>query len=439
MTLITKKHLPRRTFLRGLGAAVALPLLDSMVPAQTPLLQTAARPKLRAGFVYVPHGSILPQWTPIGDGAGFKFSRILKPLESFRERITVVTGCALNAENGHAISNSMWLNGVKPAHGTEIRSGTTIDQMIAARIGQDTSFPSLEIATEDHSSELGSCGGDYACAYMNTISWRNPTTPNPMELNPRVVFERMFGGDGATAEQRAARLKDNLSLLDGVTASAKDLAKSMDARDRARLTDYLENVREIERRIATVEKRNTESNLAAPDAPIGVPDSFEEHARLLFDLWALAFQGDITRVTTFMLARELSTRTYPQIGVPDGHHPISHHQNVPEQIEKHAKINTYHISLFAEFLEKLRKTPDGEGNLLDHSMILYGSGMSNGNVHSHDILPALIAGGAVGRLRGNRHVKAPLMTPFSNLLVSMLDKAGVPTEHLGDSSGRVEI
>ena len=435
MTFLTKNHLSRRTLLRGAGAAVALPFLDSMTPAQTRL----PKPALRAGFVYVPHGAILPQWTPIGDGADFKFSRILKPLEPFRERITVVTGCAINAENGHAISNSMWLNGVKPAHGTEIRSGTTADQLIAAKISQDTTYPSLELATEDHSAELGSCGGDYACAYMNTISWRNPTTPNPMELNPRVVFERLFGGDGATAEERVARLKDNLSLLDGITASAKDLSRSLDPRDRARLTDYLDNVREIERRIAQAEKKNRESDLAAPDTPVGIPDSFEEHAKLMFDLWALAFQGDITRVTTFMMARELSTRTYPQIGVAEGHHPVSHHQNVPEQIEKHAKINTYHVSLFAGFLEKLRNSPDGDGSILDHSMILYGSGMSNGNVHSHDILPAVIAGGAAGRLRGNRHVKVPLMTPLANVLVSLLDKAGVPSDHLGDSSGRVDI
>jgi hypothetical protein len=274
---------------------------------------------------------------------------------------------------------------------------------------------------------------------MNTISWRNATTPNPMELNPRVVFERLFGGDGATAAERAARLDDNLSLLDGVTASAKDLSKTLDTRDKARLTDYLDNVREIERRIAQAEKKNTQSGLAAPDTPPGIPDSFEEHVKLMFDLWALAFQGDITRVTTFMMARELSTRTYPQIGVPEGHHPVSHHQNVPEQIEKHAKINTYHITLLAGFLEKLRGTQDGDGNLLDHSMILYGSGMSNGNVHSHDILPAVIAGGAAGRLRGNRHVKVPLATPISNMLVSLLDKAGVQTDHLADSTGRVEI
>jgi Protein of unknown function (DUF1552) len=439
MNLIAKRHLSRRTLLRGAGAAIALPLLDSMVPAQTPLAKTAAKPVLRAGFIYVPHGAILPQWTPIGDGADFQFSRILKPLEPFRDRVTVVTGCAINAENGHAISNSMWLNGVKPAHGTEIRSGTTADQLIAAKIGQDTTFPSLELATEDHSAELGSCGGDYACAYMNTVSWRNPTTPNPMELNPRVVFERLFGGDGATAAERMARLKDNLSLLDGVTASAKDLGRQLDPRDRARLTDYLDNVREIERRIAQAEKKNSESELAAPETPAGIPDSFEEHVKLMFDLWALSFQGDITRVATFMMARELSTRTYPQIGINEGHHPVSHHQNVPEQIDKHARINTYHVSLFAGFLEKLRNTPDGDGNMLDHSMILYGSGMSNGNVHSHDILPAVIVGGAAGRLKGNRHVKAPLATPMANLLVSLVGKAGVPADHLGDSTGRIDI
>ncbi|MBV8906123.1 MAG: DUF1552 domain-containing protein, partial [Acidobacteriia bacterium] len=310
MTFVTRRHLSRRTLLRGAGAAIALPFLDSMVP-----VRAAVKSTLRAGFIYVPHGAILPQWTPIGDGADFKFSRILKPLEPFRDRITVVTGCAINAENGHAISNSMWLNGTRPAHGTEIRSATTADQLIAAKIGQDTTFPSLELATEDHSAELGSCGGDYACAYMNTISWRNPTTPNPMELNPRVVFERLFGGDGATAAERLARLNDNLSLLDGVTASAKDLSKSLDARDRARLTDYLDNVREIERRIAQAEKKNSESELVAPETPAGIPDSFEEHVKLMFDLWALAFQADIARVTTFMMARELSTRTYPQVGV----------------------------------------------------------------------------------------------------------------------------
>jgi Protein of unknown function (DUF1552) len=437
---LTKKHLPRRTFLRGVGVTIALPLLDSMIPSRTALAQTAAKPTFRAGFIYIPMGAQMPQWTPIGDKPGFKYSRILKPLEPFRSQINVVTGTSLIAENGHALSNAMWLNGTKPAHGTEIRGGTTVDQLIAEKIGQDTTYPSLEIATEDHASELGSCGGDYACAYMNTISWRTPTTPNPMELNPRVLFERMFGGDGATAEQRVARLRDNLSILDGVTASVNDLSKGMDSKDKARIKDYLENVREIERRIAKAEKQNSESTgYGAPDAPVGIPDSFADHANLLFDLWAIAFQGNITRVVSFMLARELSTRTYPQIGVPDGHHPVSHHQNDPQRMEMQAKINTYHMEMFANFLTKLKNTPDGDGNMLDNSMILYGSGMSNSNVHAHDQLPILIAGGAAGRLKGDRHIKVKNDTPLSNLLVSLLDKAGVRTDHLGDSSGRIEI
>jgi hypothetical protein len=435
---ITKKHLHRRTMLKAMGAAVALPLLDSMVPAQTPLSKTAAKPVFRAGFIYVPHGSIMAQWTPIGDGKGFKFSRILQPLEPFRSQVNIVSGCSLVVENGHALSTGMWLTGVKPAHGTEIRSGTTIDQYIAQHVGQDTTFPSLEIATEDHSTELGSCGGDYACAYMNTISWRTPTTPNPMELNPRVLFERMFGGDGATAEDRATRLRNNLSLLDGVTKSVSDLSKNLDAKDKSRLNDYLDNIREIERRIAKAEKQTMESGIAAPETPVGIPDSFDEHANLLFDLWHVAFQGDITRVVTFMLARELSTRTYAHIGVPDGHHPVSHHQNVPEVIEKHAKINTYHVSLFARFLDKLRNTKDGDGNMLDHSMIMYGSGMSNGNVHSHSLLPVAVVGGA-GKLKGDQHVKVQPDTPLSNLLLGLIEASGMKMDHFGDSSGIIRL
>jgi hypothetical protein len=437
---LTKKYLPRRTFLRGAGAAIALPLLDSMIPANTALADTAARPMLRAGFVYIPMGAQIPQWTPIGDGPGFKYSRILKPIEQFRAQVNVVSGTSLNVENGHTLSNAMWLNGTKPAHGTEILSGTTIDQIIAKKIGQETSFPSLEMATEDHASELGSCGGDFACSYMNTISWRTPTTPNPMELNPRILFERMFGGDGSTAAKRVARLRDNLSILDGVTQSVNDLSKRLDQKDKARLSDYMDNVREIERRIARVEKQNAESpESSAPATPAGIPDSFEEHATLLYDLWAVAFQADITRVVTFMLARELSTRTYPQIGVPDGHHPVSHHQNDPAKKEQQAKINVYHMEMFSRFLTKLKNMPAGDGNMLDQSMILYGSGMSNSNVHAHDQLPILIAGGAAGRLKGDRHIKVPNDTPLSNLLVGMLEVADCRADKVGDSSGRITL
>ena len=438
---LTRKHLPRRTFLRGVGATIALPLLDSMIPAGTALAATAAAPTLRCGFIYIPMGAQIPQWTPVGDKPGaFKYSRILKPLEQFRDRVNIVSGTSLIAENGHTLSNAMWLNGTKPAHGTEIHSGTTIDQIIAQKIGQETSFPSIEIATEDHASELGSCGGDYECSYMNTISWRTPTTPNPMELNPRVLFERMFGGDGATAAQRVARLNDDLSILDGVTQTVNDLSKHLDAKDKSRLSDYMDNLREIERRIAKVEKQNSESTeLGAPNAPVGIPDSFEEHAHLLYDLWAVAFQADITRVVSFMLARELSTRTYPQIGVTDGHHPVSHHQNDPVKKEQQAKINVYHMEMFARFLTKLNNMPAGDGNMLDHSMILYGSGMSNSNVHAHDQLPILIAGGAAGRLKGDRHIKVPNDTPLSNLLVGMLEVAGVGQNKLGDNTGRIEL
>jgi len=448
MTIVTKKHLSRRTLLQGIGTAISLPLLDSMIPALTAQTKTAANVVPRAGFIYVPHGAVMDKWTPVGTGADFEFGPILSPLAKHRDNVIVLSNlCHHQAEAlgdggaDHSRATATWLNGVhaKKTEGEDVRAGTTVDQMAAEKIGQETRFPSLEIATEDMTGLIGACDVGYSCAYMNTISWRTPTTPLPMEINPRVVFERLFGGDGATAEQRAARLKDNLSLLDGIAQSAKDLSKTLDARDKVRLSDYLENVREIERRIEQAEKKHSDSEIAAPDTPAGVPDSYEEHVKLLYDLWAIAFQGDITRVTTFMMARELSTRTYPQIGVPDGHHPVSHHQNVPERMDQHAKINTYHIGLFAGFLDKLRNTPDGNGNLLDHSMILYGSGMSNGNVHSHDILPALIAGGAAGRMKGNLHVKAPLMTPLSNLLVAMLDKAGIAADRLGDSSGRIDI
>jgi len=437
---LTKKHLPRRTFLQSAGAAIALPLLDSMIPARTALAATAAKPMLRAGFIYIPMGAHMADWTPIGDQPGFKYSRILKPLEPFRDRVTVVSGTSLLVENGHTLSCAPWLNGVKPAHGTEILSGTTIDQIIAKKIGQETTFPSLEMATEDHASELGSCAGDFECSYMNTISWRSPTTPNPMELNPRVLFERMFGGDGTTAEMRVARLRDDLSILDGVTQTVNDLTKTLDAKDKARIGDYMENLREIERRIAKVEKQNSQSTeLGAPTAPVGVPDSFEEHANLLYDLWAIAFQADITRVASFMLARELSTRTYPQIGVPDGHHPVSHHQNDPVRKEMQSKINTYHMEMFARFLTKLKNMPAGDGNMLDNSMILYGSGMSNSNVHAHDNLPILVAGGAAGKLKGDRHIKVSNDTRMSNLLVGLLHTAGIPAERQGDSSGVIEI
>ena len=437
---ITRKHLSRRAFLRtSVGATFALPLLDAMVPAQTPLARTAAAPLQRFGFIYVPHGSIMKEWTPAQEGVGFEFSPILAPLERFRNHLNVITGLSNTGENGHSVSTAMWLSGTFPAKGSVTRLNTTIDQMIAQRIGQTTTFPSIELATEDHSSHLGSCAGDFLCSYMSTISWRTPTQPQPMEINPRVVFERMFGGDAATAKERIARIERNTSILDAVGESVRDMQRGLGARDRAKLTEYLDNVREIERRIQQAEKHRDEFHIEAPATPVGVPESWEEHVKLMFELMALAYQGNLTRVTTFMMARELSTLSYPQIGVADGHHPVSHNNNVPGQVAKKAKIDAYHLELFGNFLERLRSTPDGDGNLLDHSMFLYGSGMSNGNLHTHENLPILLAGGAAGRLKGGRHIKMTKYTPLSNLMIALLDKAGVPTDHFGESSGRIEL
>jgi len=436
---LTKKHISRRTFIRSsVGATFALPLLDAMVPAQTPLARTAAAPLQRFGFIYVPHGSIMKEWTPLQDGPGFDYSPILRPLERFRSQVNVLTGLANNGENGHSPSTAMWLSGTFPAKGSVIKLNTTVDQLIAQKIGQGTPFPSIELATEDHSSHLGSCAGDFLCSYMSTISWRTPTQPLPMEINPRVVFERMFGGDAATPEERRARVERNNSILDAVGESVSDLQRGLGARDRAKLTEYLDNVREIERQIQQTEKRAA-TLVDVPPTPVGVPEAWEEHAKLMFELMALAYQGNITRVVSFMLARELSTLSYPQIGVADGHHPVSHNNNVPEQMAKKAKIDMYHLDLFGNFLDRLRSTPDGDGNLLDHSMFLYGSGMSNGNLHTHDNLPILLVGGAAGRLKGDRHIRMKANTPLSNVMMAILDKAGVATDRFGESSGRIEL
>jgi hypothetical protein len=437
MNFITKKHVSRRTVLRGLGVSVALPLLDSMVGAQTPLSQTAANPLSRFGFIYIPHGKIMNRWTPTKTGTGFEFTPILKPLEPFRDRMVVVSGLSeRGTDGGHSLSPSQWLTGVMPKHteAEDIEAAKTMDQLIADKIGQDNQFPSLELATEDLTGLVGACEGGYSCSYMNTISWKTPTTPLPMEVNPRVVFERMFGG-GGSLEHRLARMEEDASILDSITQRVSHLESGLGARDRARLSEYLDNVREIERRIHRAEKQSS-SSLSVPDAPIGVPDSFEEHAKLMFDLLALAYQANLTRVFTFMMARELSGRTYPQIGVPDPHHAVSHHQNDPATIVKHEKINTYHIQLLAGFIDKLRATPDGDGSLLDHSMIIYGSGMGNGNVHSHDPLPALALGGQV---RGGRHVVTGEHIPVANLMLTVGQKAGLPLESFGNSTATVDL
>jgi hypothetical protein len=439
--LITRKHLPRRTFLRGMGVTIALPLLESMIPAQTLLRKTAAAGSARIGFVYVPHGAIMDQWTPAAEGAGFEFPRILKPLEPFRDRINVVTGLGHRAADStavHSLSPTTWLSGVrpKPTQGVDAFAGVTADQIAAQHIGQDTVLPSLEVAIEDHSGLIGACDRDYGCIYMNTLSWRTPTTPMPMEINPRKIFERMFGA-GGSPELRAMRLKQDESILDAIRDDAKGLQLKLGAQDRVTLNEYMENIREIERRIERAGQQSASEGLELPDTPAGIPYSYDEHVGLMYDLLALAYQANVTRVFTFMMAREVSNRTYPQVGVPDGHHATSHHQNRAEKIEKLVKIQMYHLTLFSKFLEKLKATPDGDGNLLDHSVLLYGSNMSNSNAHNHFPLPNLLVGGGAGRLKGGRHLKYEDHTPMTNLLVTMLDKAGVELESLGDSTGRL--
>jgi hypothetical protein len=437
--IITRKAIPRRTMLRGIGVAVALPLLDSMVPAATALANTPAKGTQRFGFFYVPHGSIMRQWTPAQEGANFEFSPILKPLEGFRDSLTVLSNLANYGESGHSVSSAMWLSGTFPSKGSLLKLGTTVDQIIAQKIGRESTFPSMEFATEDHSSHLGSCAGDFLCSYMSTISWASPTQPLPMEINPRVAFERMFGGDRATPEERKTRLRKNTSILDAVAESASELRVKLGPRDRTRVGEYLDNVREIERRIVQAEKQRNETGVEAPPTPVGIPEDWEEHVKLQFDLIALAYQGNLTRVVSFMIARELSTLSYPQIGVADGHHPVSHNNNVPEQVAKKAKIDTYHLDLFAQFLDKLKATPDGDGTLFSNSLFLYGSGMTNGNAHDHENLPTLVVGGGAGTHKGNRHLRMAKSTALSNLMVSLADKAGVPVEKFGQSSGAIEL
>ena len=439
--LITKKHLPRRTFLRGMGVTLALPLLDSMIPAQTLTRKTAAAASPRLGFVYVPHGAIMDKWTPATEGAGFEFSPILKPLEPFRDRLTIVSGLGHRAADStavHSLSPTTWLSGVrpKPTQGTDAFAGITADQIAAQAIGQDNILPSMELAIEDHSGLIGACDRDYGCIYMNTLSWRTHTTPLPMEINPRIVFERMFGQGGSAAD-RLARIEGDRSILDAVTKEATGLQAKLGPQDRIKISEYLENVREIERRIQKASQQ-VDPNMKLPEQPAGIPFSYEEHVGIMYDLLALAYQANISRVFTFMMAREVSNRTYPQVGVHDGHHATSHHQNRTDKIEKLVKIQNYHLTLFTKFLEKLNATQDGDGSLLDHSLILYGSNMSNSNAHNHFPLPTLLLGGGAGTMKGGHHIKQPDHTPMTNVLLTMLHKAGVEVESLGDSTGVIE-
>ena len=434
----TKKFISRRTILRGIGTGIALPFLDAMVPAFTPTARTAANPLKRFGAIFVPLGERPGYWTPQTAGADFEFTPILKPLEPFRNSITVVSELC-DPLDGHAVTVAAWLSGSIPFRtiAENVRAGTTIDQVIVAKIGQDTPLPSLELATEDFTGWIGGCDTAYSCAYMNTISWKTPTTPLPMEINPRAVFERMFGRPGTRA-QRLERMQEDRSILDSVREDVLDLQKRIGSKDRARLNEYLDHVREIEERIQKAEKQAS-NKVTVPDAPIGIPESFEDHALLMYDLAAVAYEANITRVFTYMKSRDASQRVYPNIGVNEPHHAMSHHGNNPEKLAGLVKLNTYHVSLFSKFVERLQSTPDGDGSLLDHSLILYGSGMSESDTHLRLNVPTLLVGGAAGQIKGNRHIQTAKETPLANLMVSLANKFDCDIDKFGISTGHVDL
>jgi hypothetical protein len=442
--IVTGKHLPRRTFLKGLGAAVALPMLDAMTPAfAAPALKQAPT---RLAFTYIPNGVTLEAWTPAVGGRDFEFTRILKPLEGLREHTLVITGLAQQNANAladgagdHARAAACYLTGVHPRKtaGADIQAGVSVDQIAAGAIGGDTRYPSIELGC-DESRTVGNCDSGYSCAYTNSLSWRSPTSPMPPETNPRLAFERLFGGidAGLDPATRAIRRRERRSILDVVAARTNALVGSLGPSDRRKMDEYLTSVREIERRIEIAERDTRE---VTPDfeMPSGVPVLFADYASLMFDMQAIALQADLTRVSTLMLGREGSLRTYPEIGVPDPHHPLTHHRDNPEWIEKVTKVNVLHMELFAKFVAKLAATPDGDGTLLDHSIVVYGSGIADGNKHTHEDLPVVVAGHG-GGLLGGRHLVYPTNTPMTNFYLTMLDRIGVKEETIGDSTGRVE-
>ncbi len=439
---VSKRVLPRRTFLRGSGVAIALPLLDAMLPAATAVESTPAAPQKlrRLGFVYVPMGCDHSRWTPSQTGALTELPFILQPLEPIRRHVAVLSQLNLAPAypGTHATSNASFLSAAraKRTESDDYYLGTTVDQVAARQLGRDTQLPSLELAM-DLISIVGQCDNGYACVYQNNLSWASPTSPLPAEAHPRLVFERMFGAGASPAERRRT-LRRRAAILDAVLDDFRRLNRTLGPADRARVSEYLESVREVERRIQKAEQAAARAETVDFDRPRGVPAEYAEHAKLMFDLQWLALRGDITRVITFQLARETSNRTYPEIGVPEPHHPLTHHGGDPEKIAKVAKINRFHVSLFAYFLKKLQQTPEADGTLLDHVLYLYGSGMGNPNVHDHENLPILVAGGAAGRMRGGRHVVFDRPTPLANVHLTLLDKVGVRLDRFGDSTGRVD-
>ena len=438
--IITKKALPRRTFLKGAQAVLALPLLDAMIPAATAWAKTPAKPVPRLGFVFIPMGCDHSRWTPPAQEKLSELSPILHPLDPVKDQITVITNTRLQPAypGTHDTSNASFLSAsfAKHTEGSDYYLGTTIDQVAAKQIGGETQLPSLELSM-DLTPLAGVCNNGYACVYQNCLSWSSPTTPLPSEAHPRIVFERLFG-EGGNAEARRAALHSRASLLDSFSADIAKLKQRVGVPDRVRVDQYLDSVREIERQIERAEAAALDNDMPDLDRPVGVPAAFADHARLMFDLQILAFQADITRVVTFQLTRELSNRTYPEIGVADPHHPTSHHGNDPEKVAKIAKINTFHVSLFSEFLQKLKATPDGDGSLLDHSLYLYGSGMGNPSLHDHENLPIVVAGGATTGLKGGRHIKYEKPMPLANLHLTLLDRVGIRLDSFGDSSGKIE-
>jgi Protein of unknown function (DUF1552) len=431
---ITKKFLDRRTVLRGAGAMIALPLLDAMVPAATALANTAARPLVKLGFVYFPHGAIMEKWTPEKEGTDFELTPILEPLKPFQKQLTIISGLGNRpgeSQAVHAIVPATWLSCVHPKQGQDPNMAITADQIAAKYIGQETPLPSLEIATEAPGGG-GACDRDYGCNYSGTISYRTATTPLPMEYNPHKLFQRLFGR-GDTPEERKELVEEQASILDMVRQDASDLQRRLGARDRAMLNDYLDTVRELERRIQKTQAQDL-SHLKLPNVPVGNPESFDQTMSLMYDMAALAYQANLTRVMNMMVAAEVSGRTYNNIGVPDAFHAVSHHANDPVKKDKLVKIQNYHTRVLAKFLTKLQNTPDGDGSLFDHSIILYGSNMSNSDRHNQFPLPTALIGGGCGKLKGGQHLRYPDHTPLSNALLTMLDRAGVPVEKIGDST-----
>ena len=438
---IFKKTLPRRTVLRGLGASLALPLLDSMIPALSSASAQVAQPTKRLGVVYVPNGMAMKSWTPATEGAGFEITRIMEPMAAYQDRMLVITGLDGPRSNAgvHASASTRFLTGAIPARTeSDLQASVSLDQMVARQLGRETQLSSLELAL-DQNDVFGSCDIGFSCQYTSTIAWRDAYPPLPMETNPRVVFERLFGDTGTTdSEVRLQRMRKDKSLLDAVTERVSELNRSASAGDRAKLDQYLDSIRDVERRIQMAEAQSNRE-LPEVDQPAGIPSTYEEHAKLMFDMQVLAYQTDLTRVITFMLGRELSGRTYAEIGVPDSHHPTSHHRNDPVLYEKVTKINEFHTRLFAYYLDKLDATPDGNTSLLDNTLLLYGAGMSDSNLHSNRGLPLALFGGGSGTVKGGRHIRFPSGTPISNLHLTMLDKMGIPVDEMPYSTGPLDL